>query len=302
MSVNNREIKRVHTDKMCIVFAVDDNYVQHLLIALESFCEFHDTSKYRAEVLYVRLSKRSIEDLNAFMYRTGLEIDAVSAVNPFESFHAGYHFNPTIFLRLLAPNLIHGARRLVYVDADVIFQGSIKELFDIDLRDAEIAAVERSFAAVPTHMTRWCSKYFASGLLVMNVAKLLEANFASKCIAWLQSNYYEMPDQDAFNAVAETIAELPMYFSVETEVMRAVEDGKHPEISKNAVAIWQYSTGDKPWNIRSRSPKRALYWKYRRLYASHLPLHRRIRLHFPDGILRYFVSVLDRVKEIRKKK
>ena len=120
-------------------------------------------------------------------------------------------FNPHLaqaaYYRLLIPELIREYDKCIYLDCDVIVNGDLGELFDIDITDFYLAGVRDchliSVETVPTtHQKRLgipsVKDYINSGVLLMNLLKLRKENLV---VAFLKQsekeNLYE--DQDVLN-------------------------------------------------------------------------------------------------------
>ena len=83
------------------------------------------------------------------------------------------HYTPYIFLRLLCDKIPELPNKLLYLDADIVCYGDIKPLYEIDMKNYEIAAA-RDFIG-----RKWIGKnYLNSGVLLINVQNVRE----SRCI------------------------------------------------------------------------------------------------------------------------
>ena len=149
---------------------------------------------------------------------------------------------------------------MLYIDADVLFLGNISELFNIELEDNLLAAVPTTMLGIPEHMKCFTNKYFASGLLLFNIQRYNEENILEKAIDFLRKSKYEMPDQDALNAVVKNWHEIDLKFGVETAFLES-ESSKIKKDISNPIII-QFSSSSKPWHFRNRHPYKKLYWKY----------------------------------------
>lgn len=182
----------------------------------------------------------------------------------FKDIEVGYHFNSVIFYRLLLPSIFDKYKKLLYLDSDILFTGNIDELFDIDLDSNILSAIPKhEYFDIPEHVQDKTIKYFASGLLLINVDEFIKSEVYKKCLEFLKNEKYEMPDQDALNSVVSEWLELDLNYGVETAFLET-GNPKLQEKIQNPKII-QFSGTSKPWHFRNRHPYKALYWKYLRM-------------------------------------
>src|SRR6266568_2780000 len=84
-------------------------------------------------------------------------------------------FTPAIWYRIMAPELLGGLDRILYLDADIIAVDSVAPLWDVDLDGAIVAAVTN--VPEPHHANRprqlglpESQEYFNSGVMLMDLA------------------------------------------------------------------------------------------------------------------------------------
>jgi lipopolysaccharide biosynthesis glycosyltransferase len=249
--------------KNLIVFTIDDNYVAPFCVAICSFTQFNNVSDYKIGLLYSELSKKNISKIITYAKELQLEITLHKINDIFKDIPVGYHFNSVIFYRLLIPSIFNNYKYVLYLDADIVFMDTINELFEIQLDENIIAAIPRTFLGVPKYLTKKTRKYFASGLLLFNIDSFNKNNILQKTLDFLKNEYYEMPDQDALNAVITNWKEINLRYGVETAFLDYSKTMNKDlyEASCNP-AIIQYSGSSKPWHFRNKHPYKKLYWKY----------------------------------------
>ena len=181
-----------------------------------------------------------------------------------------------MWVRVHLPALLNDVDRVVYLDADTIVVDSISELFEIDLGRAELAAVDnvtdpgaRDFVAelaLPADQ-----RYFNSGVLVMDLAHMRDADATSRVLRNARATRW--PDQDALNIVfgqrrhrlhPRWNAQNSLFFWQELadEVFgsQADEARDHPAI----LHFEGHGPGTKPWDDRCEHPLRAAYLEHAR--------------------------------------
>jgi len=117
------------------------------------------------------------------------------------------HISPATYYRLLVseilPDYVHKA---IYLDCDIIVRGSLKELWNTDIRNNALGAVHQMWREIedadrlgyPVEFG-----YFNAGVLLINLKYWKENDISEKLVQYLTTNYKTilMHDQDALNAV-----------------------------------------------------------------------------------------------------
>lgn len=104
------------------------------------------------------------------------------------------HYTPYIFLRLLIYKMNELPSKMLYIDTDIVCYKDIKELYDINMDDYEIAAA-RDFIG-----RKWINyNYLNSGVLLINLDNIKKTNSFEACIKMCMKRKMAMPDQTALN-------------------------------------------------------------------------------------------------------
>ncbi len=147
------------------------------------------------------------------------------------------------FYRLVAfNNISFDAKQAIYLDTDVLCTGPLDEMFNLDLGDKVLGAVEDVDAHIEyarKELDFKSDKYFNSGVLVLNVKKWHELNLTEKAIEILIEKEPKQIDQDALNMVSENMVHwLDIKFnSITNETLIHVED----------ALLVHCSGSEKPW-------------------------------------------------------
>ena len=284
--------------KKLIVFTVDRNYLPHLATALTSFLDFHRADSFEVGLLYSDISDFELEKFFSYFSLSGLKIYPLIIENKFSDINVGYHFNQIIFYRLLAPELFSEYDRILYLDSDIIFVESISDIFDLDMNDKVLGAIDKTqLFGVPSHLSGMIERYLASGLLLIDTKKYIENKVKDNCFEFLKTYRYEMPDQDALSYVVQDFMSIDPSYSVETAFLGRSEPSF--DFAKNPKII-QFSGSSKPWHLNDTHPYKNLYWKYRNKtpYRSFFPDDFRF-----DTVIRYVAPKFarDLVKKVIRK-
>ena len=164
-------------------------------------------------------------------------------------------------LRLLLPELLPELDKILYLDCDIIVRQDLAKLWDqTELGDHYLAAVYE--AAIEGQAERFralgCdpAKYFNSGFLLMNLAKMREEKVTEKLLEACRVPYLEFPDQDALNQVCQgrVLPLSPLYNSIRTffiprykrDFVRQYSEDLWKQVQKKGTIHY---TGGKPWNL-----------------------------------------------------
>ncbi|WP_036830420.1 glycosyltransferase family 8 protein, partial [Photobacterium sanctipauli] len=93
---------------------------------------------------------------------------------------------------------------VLYIDVDAIVVDSISDLFNQELEEYVIAAVDIPFAECEEHCPLPPEfNYFNSGVLLFNLKRWRDEKYRSQIVNYILDNSksIEYPDQDALNGV-----------------------------------------------------------------------------------------------------
>lgn len=117
----------------------------------------------------------------------------------------------TTYLRLFAPYAAGlNFDKLIYMDVDMILYDDISNLYNIDIGDNIVGAVQDYMETVNYGIPNYKelgippeTKYFNAGLLLINSKKWIEANVANKAIKYMNDNkiHVRFADQYGLNLV-----------------------------------------------------------------------------------------------------
>ena len=123
-------------------------------------------------------------------------------------------FPLTAYMRVFAANAVDDdIEKLIYLDVDTLVQVDIAELWNIDLGKFDIAAVQDpgktvacEWGGIPNYKDLGLSadtKYFNSGVLILNPKKWREENIAAQVVDTLVKyrEHVKLPDQYALNVI-----------------------------------------------------------------------------------------------------
>ena len=166
--------------------------------------------------------------------------------------------------RLFITDKIKNIDKVLYLDCDVIVNGDVKEIFDIDISNVYLGAVhdktvEKNFKIYKKNMPKLLpQKYFNSGVIIFNLEKIEKDNIdLLKDVMDFFNKYPKDPftDQSALNYIfKENVLLIDNKYNMFPKRNSKIDD----------AMVWHFAGANKPWKTRF-SEVDNLFWKYYRL-------------------------------------
>lgn len=260
-------------------FCIDKNYFQHFLVVLISILKNH---KKRNVIIHLIYENLEIEDFQVLerisnKYKFFLNLIDLTGKIDIKNVPVSRYYSQAIYFRLLIPELLPGAlKKVLFLDADVMLNGNIEKIFDIDIDNYYAAAVEDEEVMLSIENTRKrllmsdTANYFNAGILMINTKKWRQNSLKEKCVNFIDKNFYRMylNDQDVLNSVIngnwyplDPKYNLQKVFYMQRTYKSAYSDADYKESKLNPLLI-HYVSVNKPWHFLNSHPFKELYWKY----------------------------------------
>ena len=250
--------------RMDICLSADDNYAKYMATAMISILKnsledeeivFHlldggisDDSKKKL------LSLKSIKNCEIYFYTPDIK--------KYEEWYSKGDYkdwSPAAFYRLSIPSMIPNIDKILYLDCDIIVNLSLKELFEIDIKNYYALVCKEDWRE---------EDYFNSGVLMINNKLWRESNIEDIFYDYYSKNYssYKFPDQDLLNEAlkgkVKFIDRKWNFFPILSKKPLDISINDYMEANKKSIIhyIWY-----KPWNEASTSVKAVYlyyYWQY----------------------------------------
>lgn len=103
-------------------------------------------------------------------------------------------YTPYCLIRMFADLVPDMPDKILYLDTDVLFNGDVNELYNIDISNVELAGVRDYFG-------KWFFgfNYLNSGVLLLNLKKIRETGLFRKAVKKCAEKEIFLPDQTAIN-------------------------------------------------------------------------------------------------------
>lgn len=267
---------------MDIAFTSDNNYLTYLGVTLCSICEnnrgtqlnFHiimsDKITSGKEKILYDISNRYNASLN--LYSISEDLFMSFPLTKSENIN---HISLATYFRLyLSEILPNSIDKVLYLDCDIICNGSIMGLWNTDIRNVAVGVVPDMDEANLNIYRRLrypvMLGYFNAGVLLVNLEYWRSNKVREECLAYIDANADTLlyNDQDVLNYVFRNMKTLlPIKYNVqESALYERVNisweyDEQLEEALRNPVII-HYTTGQKPWNTGCKHPWKSEWYKY----------------------------------------
>lgn len=252
--------------KIPVVLAIDDTYCVQARVVLESILRNDSYNCFDFIILiddnFKHCNTLILKDVEKVYSNCSVQIlntkerfkDAVICMEGFTS---------ATFYRLGIAEFLPQYDKCIYLDSDLLVNGDLKELYDIDIEDYYVAGVRDWHVILSdlmenTHQISLqipkIDSYVNAGVLLFNLKKIREDAVYQEFYKFMEKGYF-FQDQDVINKVCYgRIKVLPEKFNfmISDEVCRAKEvikriKSKDYSIDETIPAIIHYAGVIKPW-------------------------------------------------------
>lgn len=271
-------------DRIKIVFCFDEKLIKQVQVAVASLLDHRGVGNVHYHVYCVCTKeaagveeklRRVIADRDQDSLLT-----VIAADNPYRNAYEVRGVSTGTYLRLVLHRLIPQEDKVLYVDVDVLFQDSLKDLWEIPLEHYVLAAVKgavnfadkwewNSDRPYWRYLEGMRGRYINAGVTLLNLNQIRKRNLEEKWNKWAGERLYYQ-DQDILNLTCQNaIYDLPPRYNRfaymgDQDYDRFVTEGIYTRTQcKEALehpAVIHYA-GDKPWK-RYDTNLGFLWWDY----------------------------------------
>lgn len=265
---------------MNILCATDDNYVPYCGIMLTSLFENNKNVDIEVYLMTAGLNAKNILDFNrlAKLYNKRIHIITVDN-NVLKNcpIRVGDHVSIVTYYRLLAPILLPSSiDKILYLDCDMVINGSLVELYNNDIENYAFAAVvDALFQDDDTYIRLSYDlkkSYCNCGLLLINLDYWRKKNVLKRCLDYIDNNLEKIifHDQDTLNVVLQDEKKLlPITYNFQTFFFcknKFSEDFSCmvKKIIQERPIVLHFDGSIKVWNKQSKHPYLDYYLYYKK--------------------------------------
>lgn len=250
-------------------------YLPHVAAMLHSLLQKTPRRPLRVSLMVERAPPAADhERLCALVEGTGASFQLLP-IDPkaLDGFPKAAAFDRSVWHRVLLPELLPDAERVLYLDADLIVTDDLGPLWEIDLGGNVIGGVVAPF--YPGQSGAWLralgipqAGYISSGVLLMDLARMRREGAIAQLRAFAAAHPGNpCPEQDALNKLyADRCLRLHPRWNVQPAFydLPAARLGPHGAEASAAPAVVHFAGPAKPWHYLSRHPLRHLYFEHQR--------------------------------------
>ncbi len=271
-----------------VAFCIDDNFAPYLAVSLASLIKNTDScvslnivGNLSSEVKRcLRMLESEKVTINFIAYKANITEGKLS-----ERYQG--RLNGITFIRYALAEILPQLDRVVYLDADILFTGDIKTLWDESLDGKTVGVVEdHSLTSQnrPEKIALSSKSYFNAGVMLIDLAKWRENDtFQHLTSVHSSREQWEYNDQDVLNKVLDEQAHyLDAKFNAQTYTIM------HSDVTSPVVV--HFTGQEKPWHLSSAHP----YTEQYRRFFENIP--------FENNTLSLFLdsedhAILEKLKE-----
>ncbi|MCP8861635.1 glycosyltransferase family 8 protein [Latilactobacillus curvatus] len=278
-----KELKQLHaqqSDIINIVSAVNSDFIETLAILYASILNHNDSHRHYAfYVLEDHLTARDKAVLQHVVARfdadlTFAEVNESLLANTVES----DRILKTAYYRILIPDVFPHLDRALYIDCDALCLTDLARLWDIDLGQSFLAAVED--AGFHERLEKMAidyqsPRYFNSGVMLLNLKKWRQHNIVSRVLDFINQHPEKLRfhDQDALNAILhDRWIHLHPMWNAQTNILMNTITPPTEHLKKQFLetqkepALVHFCGHEKPWHASSSHPFTPQYRYYRQRF------------------------------------
>ncbi len=193
-----------------IAFAVDDNFIKPVGILITSIVYNNPNQWFHFHIFTASLCEDNLNKLKQINVGDSSLTIHVFDEAIFASYQTLKNLPASMYYRLVIPAILNGVTsRVLYLDADIVCNGSIEELVNKDIGSYIICACLDP-AVIANHDKHVSSLgidrndcYFNSGVMLINIDEWNRQNVLSCFNDLIHKREYKFPDQDVLNIVLQ---------------------------------------------------------------------------------------------------
>ena len=213
---------------MNVCYITDSNYVQHTMVSMASLvANKFPTSKWDVYVVCDKVDGEKKQMLRSFE-QEGFRVKLVDHENTYtkKDYEHGKYISASTYIRLKLPSMFPKIGRMLYLDGDVIIQGDLSELYNMDMDGYSIAgSIDYGMCVTSTDwdkveyvrktLPNYEREYMNAGVLLMDLSEMRRTKFEQTCRKlYDERTDFIFADQDIINfALMGKKRILPIYWN-----------------------------------------------------------------------------------------
>ena len=261
LSSSNEFIEHCATTMASILYNLSEDYMAHFYIL-----SYDLTDKSKKKLAKLNKIKKCIIEYPSFDERL---------LDMFDGIQIPPHVTKMTYARILIPDILPEVKKAIFVDSDMVVRTDISKLYEIDIMDDVLAAVEDfNWKNISNRLWNHEEYYFNAGLLLIDAQKLRSINYLSiiKKQIYLNKDKYTICDQDVINdsfrgKIYRLSISWNFYHGVFFERFKCYTPDNMEEFKtiNNSPNIVHYVGPEKPWLPSVHHPFKKDYFFFNRM-------------------------------------
>ncbi len=250
-----------------IVFAVNDNYVYQLCVAITSILE--NNSRIHFFVMSCDLTPDSVEKIKHLVakYHTS-RVDFITPdITMFQDLKLNIpHISVETYFRYVIADMLPNIDKCLYLDADLVVNGKLRPFYDTELGDNYCAGVDDAFINDEKYKPKigfaQTELYINAGVLLLNLGQMRRDNIAKKLFENTKkmANVIEYQDQDIINITLR--GKIVPCDCIYNFAGRNVQSDRR---NRRRACIIHYTGNKKPWHDDCENKLKRVWHKYEKI-------------------------------------
>lgn len=246
-----------------IFFASGDRYIKYTDVAIHSIKQ-NASKDYNYNIIILTqdtdTSLAAHNDENFKVQFANIN-DEIESIRPYIPSDYGFHLDS--FNRFFIEKMFPQIDKAIYLDGDIVVQGDISKLYNIDLKDNLLGAVNEQNCFLTPLMTEYTKnvagidpyKFFNTGVLLLNLKEIRKFNLKQKFLDMLSKYNFQSPmiDQDYLNNLCRNrVLLLPNSWNYESVPNYPLQ---------GELYIRHFAFAAKPWRTK-QTEYADIWWEY----------------------------------------
>ncbi len=194
-----------------ILVTLDENYIPQLNIMLSTLLRFNPDCDFDVYLLYTSIRKESLTSTEKLLESRGRLIPIEASDMPLSDAPTTSRYPKEIYYRIFAAKYLpETVDRVLYLDPDLVINGSILPLYNLPMEDYFYAAASHIGNPGLIHRLNELrldmdddSPYINSGVLLMNLELLRKEQDCGEVVTFIEKHkaLLMLPDQDIISSL-----------------------------------------------------------------------------------------------------
>lgn len=264
LKYGNQEIE--NSEHINIAYGVDVNFMMPMGVSITSILKHNLEEKFVFYILTDNIEDIPKDKIKLLGGENALlklyDVDEILS-NKFKNVPISMNITKATWYRFLLADVLYGEDKVLYIDADIICQNSIKPLYLIDMLDNIVATVKDrgDIAAEQKQFLQIENDYFNAGVMLIDLLKWRENNIIQKSMDYFSTGKkLRFLDQDVLNKVLDGKV---TYIKEKYNFFYWPEKASKMKLPDDVVLV--HFTAEKPWWIWIEHKAMPLYLDYKKL-------------------------------------